>query len=70
MSIGSNNTTLKLDDVVASLLSKEMRQKNMEGSTPKALLVRVRSISKKKRKPSIGKSKSRGKSRSRLMSPV
>ena len=37
MAIGSNNTTLKLDDVVVALLSEEMRRKNMEGLTPEAL---------------------------------
>ena len=31
VAIGSNTTTLSFDDVVSSLLSKEMRQKNMEG---------------------------------------
>jgi hypothetical protein len=33
MAIGSNTTTLMLEDVVAYLLSEEMRRKNMEGST-------------------------------------
>jgi len=28
--IGSNTTTLKFDEIVASLLSEEMRQKNIE----------------------------------------
>jgi hypothetical protein len=37
MDIGSNSTTLVLEDVVASLLSEEMRRKNMEGSTKDAL---------------------------------
>ena len=41
MVIRSNNTTLKLYDVVATLLLEEMRQKNMEGSTPEALSVRA-----------------------------
>jgi hypothetical protein len=31
VAIGSNTTSLKFDEVVSSLLSKEMRQKNMEG---------------------------------------
>ena len=31
VAIGSNNTMLKLDDVVAPLFSEEMRWKNMEG---------------------------------------
>ena len=40
MAIGSNNTTLKIDDVVVALLLEEMRKKTMEGSTLEALLVR------------------------------
>jgi hypothetical protein len=40
MAIGSNSTTLALEDVVASLLSEEMRRKNMEGLTKDALVVR------------------------------
>jgi hypothetical protein len=40
MAIGSNLTTLMLEDVVASLLSEEMRWKNMEGLTKDALMVR------------------------------
>lgn len=32
VAIGINNTRLKIDDVVSSLLLEEMRQKNMEGS--------------------------------------
>jgi hypothetical protein len=31
VAIGSNATALKFDEVVSSLLSKEMRHKNMEG---------------------------------------
>ena len=38
--IGSNNTTLNIADVVASLLSEYMRRNTMEGSTPEELLVR------------------------------
>ena len=41
----------------------------MEGSTPEALSVRGRYISRKKDKPSSVRSKSRGKSRSRSTSP-
>jgi hypothetical protein len=47
MAIGSNTTTLALEDVVASLLSEEMRRKNMEGSTKDALVVRGRPIDKR-----------------------
>ena len=68
MDIRSNNTTLKLDNVVAALLSKEMREKNMEGSTLEDLSVRGRSVIRKKGKPSSGRSKSKGKSKSRSKS--
>jgi hypothetical protein len=44
MTIGSNTTTLVLEDVVASLLLEEMRRKNMEGLTKDSLIVRGRSI--------------------------
>jgi hypothetical protein len=38
--IGSNSTTLVLENVVASLLLEEILWKNMEGSTKDALMVR------------------------------
>ena len=69
MAIGSNNTTLKINTMVATLLSKEMSQKTMEGLVFEELSVRGRTVGKKKGKPSNGSSKSRGKSRSRLVSP-
>jgi hypothetical protein len=50
MTIGSNTTTLTLEDMVASMLFEEMRQKNMEGSTKDALLVRGRLIDRGKGK--------------------
>jgi hypothetical protein len=40
VAIGSNTTTLALEYLGASLLSEEMRRKNMEGSTKDALVVR------------------------------
>jgi hypothetical protein len=40
MDIGSNSTTLVLEYVVSSLLSEEMRRKNMEGLTKDDLMVR------------------------------
>jgi hypothetical protein len=40
MDIGSNTTTLVLEDMVASLLSEEIRRNNMEISTKDALVVR------------------------------
>jgi hypothetical protein len=64
MAIGSNTTTLVLEDVVASLLSEEMRRKNMEGSTKDALVVRGRPIERDKGKFSGRNSKSKGRSKS------
>ena len=40
VAIGSNTTALNFDEVVSSLLSEEMRQKNMEGHSTNALFVR------------------------------
>jgi hypothetical protein len=68
MAIGSNLTTLMLEDVVASLLSEEMRWKNMEGSTKDALMVRGRLIDRDKGKFSGRKSKLKGRSKSPVQS--
>jgi hypothetical protein len=38
VAIGSNTTTLSFNDVVSSLFSNEIRQKNMEGQSADALL--------------------------------
>lgn len=62
--VGSNATNLNFDDVVASLLSKEMRWKSMDSSTKDALFVRGRTVDKSKNKSSGGRSKSRGRSKS------
>jgi hypothetical protein len=43
VAIGSNTTTFNFDEVVSSLLSKEMRRKNMEGQSTDALFARGRS---------------------------
>ena len=43
IAIGSNTTTLNFDDIVSSLLSKEMRWRNMDGRNGDALSVRGRS---------------------------
>jgi hypothetical protein len=43
VAIGSNTTSLKFDEVVSYLLSKEMKQKNMEGHSTYALFARGRS---------------------------
>jgi hypothetical protein len=62
--IGSNTTALKFDEVVSSLLSKEMRQKNMEGHSIVALFARGRSQEINRSKFSSGRSKSKGRSKS------
>ena len=56
VAIGSNNTTLKIDDEVATLLLEEMRRKTTEGSTPETLSVRGRFVNIKKGKNSSGRS--------------
>jgi hypothetical protein len=43
VAIGSNTTTLKFEEVVSSLLSEEMRWKNMEGQRTDTLFARGRS---------------------------
>jgi hypothetical protein len=50
MAIGSNSTTLMLEDVVSSLISEEMRKKNMKGLTKDALMVRGRLVNRGKGK--------------------
>ena len=70
MAIRRNNTTLNIENEVATLLSIETRLNTMEGSTPEALSVRGQSININKSKPSSGRSRSRGKSRSRSTSLV
>jgi hypothetical protein len=50
VAIGTNTTTLALEDVVASILSEEMGRKNMEGLTKYALVVRGQLVDKDKRK--------------------
>jgi hypothetical protein len=68
VAIGSNTTTLALEDVVASLLSEEMRRKNMEGSTKYALLVRGRSVDRDKGKFYARRSKLKGRYKSHIKS--
>jgi hypothetical protein len=63
MDIGSNLTTLMLEDVVFYLLSEGMRYKNMKGLTKYALMVRGRLVDKDKDKFSSRKSKSKGRSK-------
>jgi hypothetical protein len=57
VAIGSNTISLKFDEVVSSLLSEKMRQKNMEGQSTDGLFARGHS-----RK--INRSKSKGRSKS------
>jgi hypothetical protein len=60
VAIGSNTTTLALEDMVASLLSEEMRTKNIEGSTKDPLVVRGQPVDRDKGKLSSRKFKSKG----------
>jgi hypothetical protein len=64
VAIGSNTTSLKFDEVVSSLLSEEMRWKNMEGQSTNALFARGRSQERNRSKFSSGRSKSKGRSKS------
>jgi hypothetical protein len=68
VAIESNSSTLSLEDVVASLMSKEIRRKNMEGSTIDGLVVRGRPIDRDKGKFSNRRSKSKGRSKSLIQS--
>eukprot|EP00253_Pinus_taeda_P030219 PITA_30219 len=64
ITIGINVTTLQFDEIVSSLLTEEMRGKNMESQNVDALSVRGRSQNRNKNKSSSGTSKSRGRSKS------
>jgi hypothetical protein len=64
VAIGSNTTTLSFDDVVPSLLSEEMRWKNMEEQGTYALFVRGCSQERNRSKSLSGRSKSKGRSKS------
>eukprot|EP00253_Pinus_taeda_P028492 PITA_28492 len=64
IAIGSNTTALQFDEIVSSLLTEEMRRKNMESQNGDALSVREQSQNRNKNKSSSGRSKSRGKSKS------
>jgi hypothetical protein len=63
VSIGSNTTTLKFDEIVSSLLSEEMRKKNMEGQSTNSLFARGHSQERNRSKFSCGRSKSKGRSK-------
>ena len=64
MTIGSNTTSLKFEEVVSSFLSEEMRRKNMEGHITNALFARGRSQERNRYNFSSGRSKSKGRSKS------
>lgn len=63
MAIGSTTSTFKMEDVVASLLSEEMRRKSSE-MEKEALVVRGRLKEKGKKKDKKSKSKLEGRSKS------
>jgi hypothetical protein len=64
VAIGSNTNSLKFEEVVSSLLSEEMRRKNMEGHNTYALFARGRSQERNRSNFSSGISKSKGRSKS------
>jgi hypothetical protein len=65
VAIGSlTQSTLKYEDVVASLLSEEMRRKSMDSHSTDSLFVRGRTQDMNPGKPSGGRSKSIGRSKS------
>jgi hypothetical protein len=64
VAIGSNTIALKFDEVVSSLLSEEMRRKNMGGHSTNALFARGHSQERNRSKFSSGRSKSKGRSKS------
>jgi hypothetical protein len=64
VAIGSNTTALKFDEVVSSLLSENMRRKNMEGQRKDTLFARGRSHERNRSKFSSGISKSKGRYKS------
>jgi hypothetical protein len=64
VAIGSTTTALKFDEVVSSLLSEDMRQKNMEGHRTYTLFARGRSQERNRSKFSSGIYKPKGRSKS------
>ena len=64
IAIGSIATALHFDERVSSLLTEEMRQKNMGSQNGDALSVQGRSHNKNKNKSSSGRYKSRGRYKS------
>eukprot|EP00253_Pinus_taeda_P025583 PITA_25583 len=64
IAIGSNATALHFDEIVSSLLTEEMRRKNMEGQNGDALSIRGWTQNGNKNKSSSGRSKSKWRSKS------
>jgi hypothetical protein len=64
VAIGSNTIALNFYEVVSSLFSEEMRQKNMEGKRTDTLFARGRSQERNRSNFSSGRSKSKGRSKS------
>jgi hypothetical protein len=64
VAIGINTNALNFDEVVSSLLSEEMRWKNMEGQSTDVLFARGCSHKRNRSKFSSGRSKSKGRSKS------
>eukprot|EP00253_Pinus_taeda_P008134 PITA_08134 len=64
IAIGSNATALHFDEIVSSLLTEDMRQKNMESQNGDALSVRGQTQNRNKNKSSSGRSKSKWRSKS------
>ena len=63
MAIGSTSVVLRMEDVIGSLLAKEMRRKVSIG-TKEALIAQGRPKDKGKKDEKHGKSKSKGRSKS------
>jgi len=64
IAIGSNAIDFHFDEIVSSLLTKEMRWKNMECQNGDALFVQGQTQNRDKNKLSSGRYKSRGRSKS------
>ena len=62
--VSTTQSTLKYEDVVASLLSEEMRRKIMDDQSTDALFVRGHTQERNPGKSSRGRSKSKGRSKS------
>jgi hypothetical protein len=63
VAIGSNTMTLNFHEVFSSLLSKEMREKNMELKSTNTLFARGHSQGRNRSMFSSGRCKSKGRSK-------